>query len=48
MLPVALLMPEHRPIERMIPVVREEMDLREMEGNITPEFIDPVVDFIRR
>lgn len=47
MLPVAPLMIEHRLIEKMIAVIRKEIDRCESEGNINPEFIDAAVDFIR-
>lgn len=47
MLPIAPLMIEHRLIEKMIAVIRKEIDRREGEGNINPEFIDAAVDFIR-
>ena len=46
MLPIAPLMIEHRLIEKMIVVIRKEIDRYESEGNINPEFIDAAVDFI--
>ena len=47
MLPIAPLMIEHRLIEKMIVVIRKEIDRCKSEGNINPEFIDAAVDFIR-
>jgi hemerythrin-like domain-containing protein len=47
MLPIAPLMIEHRLIEKMIVVIREEIDRYEGEEDINPEFIDVAADFIR-
>ncbi len=46
MLPIALLMIEHRLIERMIDVVRKEVERIERGEAIDPVFIDSVIDFI--
>lgn len=46
-MPIAPLMIEHRLIEKMITVIRKEIDRCESDGNINPEFIDIAVDFIR-
>lgn len=47
MMPIAPLMIEHRLIERMIDVMKEEPLLIEKEKKIDPEFIEMAVDFIR-
>jgi hemerythrin-like domain-containing protein len=47
MLPTAPLMIEHRLIEKMIAVIRKEIDRCESEGSINLEFIDAAADFIR-
>jgi hemerythrin-like domain-containing protein len=47
MLPIAPLMIEHRLIERMILVIRKEIDRYEGEEDINPDFIDAAADFIR-
>jgi hemerythrin-like domain-containing protein len=47
MLPIGPLMIEHRLIEKMIAVIRKEVDRAKSEGNIDPAFIDTAVDFIR-
>ncbi|MGA2317446.1 MAG: hemerythrin domain-containing protein [Thermodesulfobacteriota bacterium] len=47
MMPIAPLMIEHRLIERMIDVMKEELLLIEKEKKIDPEFIEMAVDFIR-
>ena len=47
MMPIAPLMIEHRLIERMIDVMKEELLLIEKEKMIDPEFIEMAVDFIR-
>lgn len=47
MMPIAPLMIEHRLIERMIEVVKEELVLIEKERKIDPKFIEMAVDFIR-
>jgi hemerythrin-like domain-containing protein/rubredoxin len=46
MLPIALLMIEHRQIERMIPLLHDEAR-RARVGNIDVDRIDALVDFIR-
>jgi hemerythrin-like domain-containing protein/rubredoxin len=46
MMPIALLMIEHRQIERMIPVLREEAS-RARVGEVDAGRIDTLVDFIR-
>lgn len=46
-MPIGPLMIEHRLIERMIEVMKEEIVLIEKEGKIDPEFIGMAVDFIR-
>ncbi|OPY64271.1 MAG: Hemerythrin HHE cation binding domain protein [Syntrophorhabdaceae bacterium PtaU1.Bin034] len=47
MMPIAPLMIEHRLIERMIRVMKNELDLINKTGKARPEFIDQAVDFIR-
>jgi len=47
MMPIGPLMIEHRLIERMIDVMKEELVLIEKEKKVTPEFIEMAVDFIR-
>jgi hemerythrin-like domain-containing protein len=47
MLPIGPLMIEHRLIEKMITVIRREVDKAAIEGSIDPAFIDTAVDFIR-
>jgi len=47
MMPIAPLMIEHRLIERMIDVMKEELFLIEKEKKVDPEFIGMAVDFIR-
>lgn len=47
MLPIGPLMIEHRLIEKMIAVIRREVENAEREGSIDPVFIDTAVDFIR-
>ena len=47
MMPIGPLMIEHRLIERMIEVMREELLLIEKEKKVDPEFIGMAVDFIR-
>lgn len=47
MMPIAPLMIEHRLIERMIRVIRHEIDLMGDTGKARPEFIDGAVDFMR-
>ncbi|MGV8121443.1 MAG: hemerythrin domain-containing protein [Candidatus Xenobiia bacterium LiM19] len=47
MQPIGPLMIEHRLIEKMIGVIRKEIARSEKGGDITVEFIDAAVDFIR-
>jgi hemerythrin-like domain-containing protein len=47
MMPIGPLMIEHRLIERMIDVMREELNLFEKEKKLDPEFLAMAVDFIR-
>jgi len=47
MMPIGPLMIEHRLIERMIDVMKEELLLIEKEKKVDPEFIETAVDFIR-
>lgn len=47
MMPIAPLMIEHRLIERMIDVMKEQLLLIERERKVDPEFIETAVDFIR-
>ncbi len=47
MMPIGPLMIEHRLIERMIDVMKEELLLIEKEKKVDPEFIEMGVDFIR-
>jgi hemerythrin-like domain-containing protein len=47
MLPIGPLMIEHRLIERMIAVMKSEIERFERENSINPQFIDTAVDFIR-
>jgi hemerythrin-like domain-containing protein len=47
MMPIGPLMIEHRLIERMIDVMREELTIFEKEEKLAPEFVETVVDFIR-
>ncbi len=47
MMPIGPLMIEHRLIERMIDVMKEELLLIEREKKADPEFIEMAVDFIR-
>jgi hemerythrin-like domain-containing protein len=47
MLPIGPLMIEHRLIEKMIAIIRREIEKAEREGVIDPAFIDTAVDFIR-
>jgi len=46
-MPIAPLMIEHRLIERMIRVMKGEVEAMEREGEAKPQFIDGAVDFIR-
>jgi hemerythrin-like domain-containing protein len=45
MMPIGPLMIEHRLIERMIDVMKEELLLIEKKMKVNPEFIESVVDF---
>jgi hemerythrin-like domain-containing protein len=47
MMPIGPLMIEHRLIERMIDVMREELGIFEREKKLDPEFLEMAVDFIR-
>lgn len=47
MLPIGPLMIEHRLIEKMVSVIRREVEKAESEGSIDPALIDTAVDFIR-
>ncbi len=47
MLPIGPLMIEHRLIEKMIGVIKKEIDRSDRKKTINPEFIDLAVDFIR-
>jgi len=47
MMPIGPLMIEHRLIERMIDVMREELTMIEKERTLSPEFLETAVDFIR-
>jgi hemerythrin-like domain-containing protein len=46
MLPIGPLMIEHRLIERMISIIRKELDHMNISKQANPAFIDTVVDFI--
>ncbi len=47
MLPIGPLMIEHRLIEKMIALIKKEIDRCKLQKSINPEFIDLAVDFIR-
>jgi hemerythrin-like domain-containing protein len=47
MLPVDLLVQEHRIIERMVPPIKNELSRMEETKEVNPKFIDVTVDFIR-
>lgn len=47
MQPVGLLMIEHRLIERMVRLMREEIDRIGKYGRVDPDFVDDAVDFMR-
>jgi hemerythrin-like domain-containing protein len=47
MMPIAPLMIEHRLIERMIKVMKGEVEAMERQGEARPQFIDGAVDFIK-
>ena len=46
-LPIGPLMIEHRLIERMIGVMKKEIDKIQEKGSVDPKFVDTAVDFIR-
>jgi hemerythrin-like domain-containing protein len=46
-MPIGPLMIEHRLIERMIEIMREELKIFENEKKLDPEFVEMAVDFIR-
>jgi len=47
MMPVGLLMIEHRLIERMIRIMQANLETINKEGKFDPSFVDIAVDFIR-
>ena len=47
MLPIALLMEEHRLIERLITLIHTELDSIETAQKVDPVFIDAAVDFFK-
>jgi len=47
MMPVGPLMKEHRLIERMIKIMKANLDNIRKEGEVDPLFVDTAVDFIR-
>jgi len=47
MLPIGTLMMEHRLIERMIYIIKNELKVIQEEKNVNPIFIDNIVDFLR-
>jgi hemerythrin-like domain-containing protein len=47
MMPIGPLMIEHRLIERMIDVMREELKVFEKDEKLDPEFVEMAADFIR-
>jgi hemerythrin-like domain-containing protein len=47
MMPIAPMMIEHRLIERMIDVMKEELDRLQRKNEVSPFFIETAVDFIR-
>lgn len=47
MLPIGVLMTEHRLIERMIKLMRDELERIGVYTAIDPDFIDAAVDFMR-
>ena len=44
---VGILMIEHRQIERVIEVIKTELEITSKDGRAKPEFIDIAIDFIR-
>ena len=47
MLPIGTLMMEHRLIERMIIIIKDELKVIQEEKKVNPIFIDNIVDFLR-
>lgn len=47
MMPIAPLMIEHRLIERMIALMRKELEKERREGMVDVEFVDSAVDFLK-
>jgi hemerythrin-like domain-containing protein len=47
MLPVDLLVQEHRIIERMVPPIKKELTRMKETKEVDPNLIDVTVDFIR-
>jgi hemerythrin-like domain-containing protein len=47
MMPIGPLMIEQRLIERVIDVMREELNIFEKEKKLNPQFVKMAVDFIR-
>jgi hemerythrin-like domain-containing protein len=47
MMPIAPLMIEHRLIERMITLMRKELERERREGTVDVEFVDGAVDFLK-
>lgn len=47
MMPIAPLMIEHRLIERIIPLIKDELDKIKKQGKVDILFIDTAVDFFR-
>jgi hemerythrin-like domain-containing protein len=47
MMPIAPLMIEHRLIERMIALMRKELERERREGTVDVEFVDGAVDFLK-
>ena len=47
MLPIGLLMKEHRLIERMVGLLVKELDRTKKVNDLNPVFIDSAVDFFR-
>lgn len=47
MMPIGPLMIEHRLIERMLDVMREELNIFEKEKKLNPELLEMAIDFIR-
>jgi len=47
MLPIAPLMIEHRLIERMIALMKKELEKERREGVVDVEFVDSAIDFLK-